>query len=173
MEIERKYLIKQENIPVLLSDYPCHHIEQGYLCTEPVIRIRRNDEDYILTCKSKGLMVREEYNLSLTPESYQHLKTKTDGRLIQKDRYVIPLLDGYFQASRSPSASNQKSVPEYYADLLIELDFFKADLEGLVLAEVEFPDEETASQFIPPFWFGEDVTFSSRYHNSTLSSASL
>lgn len=173
MEIERKYLIKKENIPFLLSGYPCHHIEQGYLCTDPVIRIRKNNEDYILTCKSKGLMVREEYNLTLTPESYRHLKEKTDGRLIRKDRYVIPLLDGYPQASSSLSASDQESVPEYYAELLIELDFFKADLEGLILAEVEFPDEEAANQFTPPFWFGEDVTYSSRYHNSTLSSASL
>ena len=39
----------------------------------------------------------------------------------------------------------------------------------LVLAEVEFETEEEANTFVPPEWFGEDVTFSTKYHNSTLS----
>jgi adenylate cyclase len=53
--------------------------------------------------------------------------------------------------------------------LFIELDIFSGDLAPLMLAEVEFPDKETANHFTPPKWFGEDVTFSSSYHNSTLS----
>ena len=92
-------------------------------------------------------MIREEYNLPLTKESYEHLKEKIDGRLITKKRYVIPLKDFLF----------------------IELDIFSGGLAPLMLAEVEFPDEETANHFTPPEWFGEDVTFSSSYHNSTLS----
>ena len=147
MEIERKYLIDKDNIPCCLEEYPSRQIEQGYLCTEPVVRIRRDNEDYVLTYKSRGLMVREEYNLPLTSEAYQHLKAKIDGRLIQKTRYMLPLDNG----------------------LTIELDLFHGDLEPLILAEVEFPDEETAVSFQAPSWFGEDVTFSSRYHNSTLS----
>ena len=150
MEIERKYLINKEALPFSPESFPCRHIEQGYLCTAPVVRIRQDNDDFILTYKSKGLMVREEYNLPLTAESYQHLKNKIDGRLISKDRYVIPLTD-----------SNN--------ELFIELDFFHGELEDLILAEVEFPDTETASHFTPPSWFGEDVTFSSKYHNSTLS----
>ena len=106
-----------------------------------------DNNDYILTYKSKGMMIREEYNLPLTKESYEHLKEKIDGRLITKKRYVIPLKDSLF----------------------IELDIFSGDLAPLMLAEVEFPDEETANHFTPPKWFGEDVTFSSSYHNSTLS----
>ena len=145
MEIERKYLIS--SVPFDFSSYPCRRIEQGYLSTSPVVRIRRDNNDYILTYKSKGMMVREEYNLPLTKESYEHLKEKIDGRLITKKRYVIPLEDSLF----------------------IELDIFSGDLAPLMLAEVEFPDEETASHFTPPEWFGEDVTFSSSYHNSTLS----
>ncbi|GKH32339.1 CYTH domain-containing protein [Muricomes sp. OA1] len=147
MEIERKYLIDKDNIPCRLEEYPSRQIEQGYLCTEPVVRIRRDNEDYVLTYKSRGLMVREEYNLPLTSEAYQHLKAKIDGRLIQKTRYMLPLDNG----------------------LTIELDLFHGDLEPLILAEVEFPDEETAVSFQAPSWFGEDVTFSSRYHNSILS----
>ena len=145
MEIERKYLIDQ--IPFDLSEYPSHKIEQGYLCTEPVVRIRRDGEDYYLTYKSKGLMVREEYNLPLTRDAYEHLKPKADGRIITKERFLIPLDD----------------------TLTIELDRFEGDLAPLLLAEVEFQDEDSANAFVPPDWFGEDVTFSSKYHNSTLS----
>ncbi|MCI8292159.1 MAG: CYTH domain-containing protein [Hespellia sp.] len=150
MEIERKYLIF--DIPFSLSDYPFRHIEQGYLCTNPVVRIRRDDTQYYLTYKSKGLMVREEYNLPLTEEAYLHLKSKADGRIITKKRYMIPL----------PSPSSKEP-------LTIELDIFLGDLSPLILAEVEFPDEISANQFLPPEWFGKDVTFSSEYHNSTLS----
>ncbi|WP_242972167.1 CYTH domain-containing protein [Mediterraneibacter gnavus] len=128
MEIERKYLIS--SVPFALSSYPCRKIEQGYLSTAPVVRIRRDNNDYILTYKSKGMMIREEYNLPLTKESYEHLKEKIDGRLITKKRYVIPLKDSLF----------------------IELDIFSGDLAPLMLAEVEFPDKETANHFTPPKW---------------------
>ena len=145
MEIERKYLVK--NIPGNLKDFPCRSMEQGYLSTAPVIRIRKDQDCYELTYKSKGLMIREEYNLPLTADAYGHLLKKIDGRLIKKDRYMIPLKDG----------------------LTAELDIFKEELAPLVLAEVEFPDEESARAFTPPDWFGEDVTFSGKYHNSHLS----
>ena len=89
MEIERKYLI--DTLPEDYQDYPCRHIEQAYLNTDPVIRIRKDNNKYELTYKSKGLMAREEYNLPLDEASYQHLLTKIDGRLIRKKRYMIPL----------------------------------------------------------------------------------
>ena len=159
MEIERKYLINTSELPFSLETYPVRQIEQGYLCTEPVVRIRRDNEDYFLTYKSKGLMVREEYNLPLNKEAYEHLKHKVDGRLISKKRYVIPLKEFV-------------TFP-LYSELNIELDVFEGELRGLSLAEVEFSDENTALQFTPPIWFGEDVTFSSQYHNSTLSQENI
>ena len=145
MEIERKYLVK--TLPDHLEQYPCRQIEQGYLNTNPVVRIRRSNDSYILTYKGKGLMVREEYNLPLNEESFTHLKEKIDGLLIQKRRYLIPFAEKY----------------------TIELDVFEGELAPLVLAEVEFETEEEANTFVPPEWFGEDVTFSTKYHNSTLS----
>ena len=145
MEIERKYLVQQ--LPESLSGYPCRIIEQGYLNTDPVVRIRRDNEKYELTYKSKGFMTRMEYNLPLTQEAYEHLLTKIDGRLIQKKRYMIPLNN----------------------DLTAELDIFEGDLATLILVEVEFSSEEAALAFVPPSWFGDDVTFSGKYHNSTLS----
>ena len=146
MEIERKFLIRKDDLPQDLASYPCHRIEQGYLCTSPVVRIRRQDDDYFLTYKSKGLMSREEYNLPLNQSSYEHLLPKADGICISKKRYLIPW-DPY----------------------TIELDVFEKSLAPLIIAEVEFPSEEAANSYTPPAWFGRDVTFSSDYHNSTLS----
>ena len=92
MEIERKYLVPI--LPDNLEEYPCRVIEQGYLNTEPVIRIRRDNDKYEITYKSKGSMARQEYNLPLTREAYYHLLPKIDGHLIQKKRYMIPLSGG-------------------------------------------------------------------------------
>ena len=145
MEIEKKYLIK--DLPENLEQYAFHKIEQAYLNTDPVVRIRKQDDSYLLTYKGKGLMVREEYNLPLNEASYLHLKEKADGVILSKTRYLLPLDNG----------------------LTIELDVFDAPYEGLYLAEVEFPDEDSANHFLPPAWFGEEVTFSKTYPNSNLS----
>lgn len=145
MEIERKFLIK--NLPDNLTSYKARKIEQAYLCTDPVVRVRRDNDDYYLTYKSKGMIVREEYNLPLTKEAYGHLLAKADGNIITKTRYEIPEKD----------------------NLTIELDVFEGKFDGLLLAEVEFASEEEALGYIPPEWFGEDVSNSTKYHNSTLS----
>ena len=49
MEIERKFLISKENLPANLDSYPHHKLEQGYLSTAPVVRIRKEDDNYYLT----------------------------------------------------------------------------------------------------------------------------
>lgn len=147
MEIERKFLIKQ--IPKDCTSFPCRQIEQAYLNTDPVVRVRRDNEDYYLTYKGKGLLSREEYNLPLNKEAYEHLLSKADGIILTKKRYMIPV----------PGNKH----------LTIELDVFEGHYNGLILAEVEFSTEEEAKAFNPPSWFGEDVTFSGEYHNSRLS----
>lgn len=146
MEIERKYLISA--LPPSLSGFPFRQIEQGYLSTEPVVRVRRDREEYYLTYKSKGLLSREEYNLPLTEESYRHLIGKADGNVLTKKRYLIPLEE---------------------QGLTVELDLFEGAFSGLVLAEVEFDTEEQAMSFQAPAWFGREVTFSGEYQNSRLS----
>lgn len=145
MEIERKFLIKK--LPDNLTSYKARKIEQAYLCTDPVVRVRRDNDDYYLTYKSRGMIVREEYNLPLTKEAFGHLLAKADGNIITKTRYEIPEKD----------------------NLTIELDVFEGKFDGLLLAEVEFASEEEALGYIPPEWFGEDVSNSTKYHNSTLS----
>ena len=49
MEIERKYLLK--HIPSDLDKYESKKIAQGYLCTSPVVRVRRSNDDYYMTYK--------------------------------------------------------------------------------------------------------------------------
>ncbi len=152
MEIERKFLIS--HLPDNLEAYEHKEIEQGYLSTAPVLRIRKEDDNYYCTYKSTGMMSREEYNLPLTRESYQHLREKVDGYIISKTRYLIPLLE---------------PVEDFTHSLTIELDIFHENIAPLIIAEVEFESEAEANAFQPPAWFIQDVTYDGKYHNSYLS----
>ena len=127
MEIERKFLVTTP--PENYGSFPLHEIEQAYLCTEPVVRIRKEDDNYYLTYKSKGFLAREEYNLPLTKEAYAHLLTKRTGTSSRK-RYLPPV----------PGRE----------DLTVEFDVFEGKFAGLMLAEIEFSSEEDAKAFPPP-----------------------
>ncbi len=151
MEIERKFLIESIPVEIKLEECKKREIEQGYLSTEPVVRVRRDNDEYYLTYKAKGMMIREEYNLPLTKDAYDKLIMKSEGNIITKTRYEIPEKD----------------------NLTIELDIFEGAFTGLLLAEVEFDTEEAALSYTPPSWFGPDVTRDSRYHNSNMSQMSL
>lgn len=144
MEIERKFLVLR--LPEHLDDYPKQHIEQAYLSAAPVVRIRRLDDSYILTCKGEGLLVREEREMPLSAAAYRRLLPKAEGTVIEKDRYRIPC-----------------------GPYTTELDVFGGALAPLVLAEVEFPTEEEAAAFQPPEWFGTEVTYDPAYTNAHLS----
>lgn len=161
MEIERKFTVRE--LPPHLASYPSHRIEQAYLNTDPVIRIRRQDEEYYLTYKGKGLLAREEYNLPLNKESYEHLLQKADGNTISKTRYLIPIEKPEF------SSAFRLSAQELNVPLKIELDIFDEPFLPLMIAEVEFPTENAAKAFLPPDWFDKDVTYDPHYHNSNLS----
>lgn len=146
MEIEKKFIPKE--LPKNLAQFEHHKIEQAYLNTAPVVRIRKQDNEYYLTYKGGGMMAREEYNLSLNAESYQHLREKADGNIITKTRYLIPINDG---------------------NLTAELDIFENKFSGMLLVEVEFDSVEQADAFQKPDWFGDEVTHDKMYHNSYLS----
>ena len=150
MEIEKKFKVKY--LPEHLDQYSFTEIEQGYLCSTPIVRIRRSGSDYFLTCKSKFLkeehaaLCCEEYEMPLTEDAYLHLREKIDFFLIWKTRYFIPLEQG----------------------LVAELDLFHGSLEGLKMVEVEFSDKESAAKFSPPLWFDQDVSMDERYQNKYL-----
>ena len=155
MEIEHKYLITE--LPTDLSGYKKKEIEQGYLNRSPVLRIRKSNDKYIFTYKMKkellekgAPIVNEEIEAPLTEEAYLHLRSKVDGNIIIKTRYIIPY------------SFNGK---EYR----IELDVFHGKLEGLVFAEVEFESVEDANAFKGPAWFGKEVSKDKRYRNGFLS----
>lgn len=145
MEIERKFLIS--SVPEDLSRYKCRLIEQGYLSTNPVVRVRKDNDSCYLTYKGSGLLAREEANLPLTEEAYLHLIQKADGNIITKHRYEIP--DGTGKT--------------------IELDIFDGVFKGTIIAEVEFETIEEADSYSPPSWFIKDVTNDPQYHNSNMS----
>lgn len=157
MEIERKFI--PTSIPDEFLQDKCYLLEQAYIQTSPVIRVRQKatiidgnptDSKYILTVKSSGMMARQEFELPLTENEYTELLAKASGNIITKRRYVHPITD----------------------NLTLELDIFEGIFDGLVIAEIEFPDEETAKKYTPPSFLGEEVTFDSRYHNSNLSKMS-
>lgn len=156
MEIERKFLIK--TLPADLDKYPFLHIEQAYLNVDPVVRVRKEDENYYMTYKGKGMMAREESNLSLNKAAYYHLRDKADGNIISKRRYLIPLEHPGFQ-------EGAPTPPDDYS-LTIELDVFDPPFSPLIMAEVEFWNKAAATAFRPPEWFGEEVTYRKEYHNS-------
>lgn len=159
MEIEKKFLLR--SLPEQLESYQKQEIEQGYLCTDPVVRIRKRNDEYILTYKSrfgmgftlpgeKDVRVNNEVEVPLNRQGYEHLREKIDGNLIRKCRYLIPLADGHMG----------------------ELDVFGGALEGLSFIEVEFKDQGDAKAFVPPEWFGDNVSDDPRYSNSFLSACS-
>ena len=152
MEIERKFKVKR--LPENLDECKKNEIEQGYLCIKPTVRIRKSNDRYTLNYKWKDPNIKEksaiqniEYEMPLTEQNYKILFNKVENNMIIKTRYSIKLDDG----------------------LNVELDVFHGKLEGLIFAEVEFPNVETSESFNKPDWLGEDISFDKRYDNTLLS----
>ena len=148
MEIERKYLLGE--IPEGLNLNDKHSISQGYISNDPVVRIRKYDDEYILTIKSRGLIERIEIEKPLSYQEFSELSTMVRGNLIEKDRYKIPLDDGY----------------------TLELDVFHGIYEGLIIAEIEYESIEKAESYKAPGYLYCDVSEYPEYQNSSLSTMS-
>lgn len=154
MEIERKFRIYKNQIPFDYTAFPCKEIRQGYILHSPALRIRKENDDYILTYKDKGGLSRQEINITLPEDAGEKLFSKCDGHIIDKTRYIIPA------GVVDPSSGR---------DLIIELDIFHGDFDSLCYAEVEFDSEDSAHAYNPPEWFGRDLTGIRGYSNSDLS----
>ena len=100
MEIERKFLVQKLPLEAPLGYV---EMEQGYISTDPVIRIRRQktgeEESFVLTIKGGGLVMREEYELALDRAQFEGLRSKCTGRIITKIRYRYALSDGLIAVS--------------------------------------------------------------------------
>lgn len=109
-------------IPKDIEKYPSENVVQGYLAidvTGAEGRLRKVAERYFETYKGCGRLQRRELEIELSHDQFNTLWPGIDGRRIEKIRYQI-------------DEGGQK----------IELNVFRGDLEGLVLAEVEFPSRE-------------------------------
>jgi adenylate cyclase len=138
-EIERKFLVHKDKLPHDLP--PGDELEQGYLCTDPTVRVRivatpdgtRHAE---LTIKGKGLVTRPEFNYPIPAADAEALLHLCD-RSLRKIRRKL----GRFQ-----------------------LDHFRA--RDLWLAEIELERED--ERFDRPPWLGAEVTTDPNYSNSRL-----
>ena len=150
MEIERKFLVAADRMPPLRQG---RLIEQGYLVFQnppevPVeLRLRRVDEaDCFLTVKSGRAPARVEVELPIAPDQFAELWRLTEGRRLLKRRYRVPVA----------------------GELIAELDIYEGVRLGLQVVEVEFSSESQAGEFLPPPWFGREVTGDPRYANAEL-----
>jgi len=145
-EIERKFLVK--TIPEHIESYASEEILQGYLAVNidgPEIRVRKKGKAYFLTLKSGSGMKRHEIETELAQEQFDALWPITEGKRVEKERIKIP-----------------------EGNVLIELDIYHGDLEGLKTAEVEFRSQSEAEAFFPPSWLGKEITWDDRYKNRNL-----
>jgi adenylate cyclase len=144
MEVERKFLVTQRPN---LDGTQAEEIAQGYLAIGEVgeVRLRRKGERLLLTAKRGAGLSREEGEVELDRDAFETLWPLTEGRRLHKRRHVLP-----------------------HEGLEIEVDVYAGELDGLVIAEIEFGSEEEARAFAPPGWLGEDVTGDPRYLNETL-----
>lgn len=145
MEIERKWVL--DAAPSGHDQHPSQRFEQGYLAIDPAgaeVRVRRKDgATSVMTVKTGIGLVRGEEEWEIA--NFDALWPLTAGRQVRKTRFFIPL-DAF----------------------TVELDVYEGDLDGLVTAEVEFPDEASARAFVAPAWLGRDVTDDKRYGNRVL-----
>lgn len=154
LEIERKFLVKKEDVINNYKEFKCEKIEQGFIYLKPAIRVRKSNDKYFLTIKNKvdkkvcdiNDLARTEYEIEIKKKAYNDLVKLCKGRIIKKDRYHIP-----------------------YNKHIIELDIFKGELAGLIYAEVEFKNINEAKKFKAPNWFYKDVTGIEKYKNTYLS----
>ncbi len=143
-ERERKYLVAQ------MPDLPDEGttLRQGYLAIDGTVSVRvrdAGDQGCTLTVKAGRGALRTQLEFGLDAEQFGVAWEHTKERCIHKTRYRLPL-----------------------GAHTVELDVFHDNLNGLVLAEVEFDSEESMTSFSPPEWFGVDVTDDVGYTNASL-----
>ena len=159
LEIERKYLV---NDTTCLEQALTHYdIVQGYVCREPgkTVRLRlRTDaegrQQAFMTFKHKiASFTRFEWEREISVKDFHALLPMCGNRFIDKTRYILP-------------AEGTDPHTGELLHLKWEIDVFRHPNAGLVLAEIELPDEQTP--FVKPAFLGEDVTNDPRYYNANM-----
>lgn len=144
-EIERKFLVCGEFRPFARK---AMRISQGYLCSVPerTVRVRVRDDRGFITVKGPGDamgMSRFEWEKEIDVDDAMHLMELCEPGVIDKIRYLVD-----------------------YEGHTFEVDEFRGENEGLVMAELELKSAD--EEFSRPSWLGEEVTGDSRYYNASL-----
>jgi CYTH domain-containing protein len=144
-EIERKFLLS--DVPATLRLARGETIRQGYLALDgdTEVRLRTGSKAPQLTIKSGHGEVRTEVELPVQGRDAEQLWELTEGRRVEKTRRRMQI-----------------------GDAEAEVDEYLGDLGGLVVVEVEFPDEQAARAFEVPRWFGRELTDERAYANRSL-----
>ncbi|MTH62251.1 CYTH domain-containing protein [Paracoccus litorisediminis] len=146
LEIERKFLLR---ILPDLDGVPSAEIRQGYVTSSEdsiELRLRQSDKNHFLSIKGGEGLVRSEREVAITAAQFEALWPETEGRRVEKTRFKGGLPGGQ----------------------TYDLDIYAGTLKSLMTVEVEFPSEAAAEAFVPPDWFGMDVTLDKRYRNKAL-----
>jgi adenylate cyclase len=145
-EIERKFLVNGDFLTFTTRKT---RVIQAYLSSqeERSVRIRiSGDKGYITikgTSHDKGL-IRYEWEKEIPLDDAKALLRLCEPGQIDKYRYEVPEKSG----------------------LLFEVDVFRGENEGLVIAEIELPEPEYP--FEKPDWLGPEVTGDEKYYNLSL-----
>jgi adenylate cyclase len=142
-EIERKYLLKPGQWQ---PTSPGRRMAQGYLSRDPdrTVRVRLVGEDAFMTVKSRRTgITRTEIEFPIALEHARDLLQLCHQPLIDKTRHHV-----------------------VHEGMLWEVDVFHGANDGLIVAEIELPAED--SPFKLPEWIGEEVSHDMRYTNSNL-----
>jgi adenylate cyclase len=145
-EIERKFLVPA--VPSSLELGSGARLRQGYLAIDGAVevRLRRSPTGSVLTLKAGRGLTRTEVEVDVTEADADDLWPTTEGRRIEKVRHRVGLDSGE----------------------VVEVDVYEGALQGLVTAEVEFPDAEAADAFTAPDWCGRDVTAEPGWSNASI-----
>ncbi len=148
VEIERKFIIDDRPDQSLLG--PGQRLRQGYIAEDGnvTVRIRIAGTGAQITIKAGTGMIRTEVEVEVSGDQAEALWQHTSGRRISKTRHRV-LLDVLGTA-------------------VAEVDVYDGDLLGLFTVEVEFPTEDAALAFVPPPWFGREVTGQVAWTNAAL-----
>ncbi len=143
-EIERKFLVKGYSYRELAES--SSHIMQGYISSGHgrTVRVRIRDHQGYITIKgpsADGGLSRFEFEKEITLEEAQQLMTICEPGIIDKQRYLVKCGSHTF-----------------------EVDEFRGDNAGLVMAEVELQSAE--EPFEKPDFIGQEVTGDKRFYNS-------
>ncbi len=145
IEIERKFLVDREKWSKVQSDKGTT-ITQGYLSKSPdlTVRIRIKGDVAFITVKGATKNIsRAEFEYEIPVNEAQEMLNVFCPQKIKKTRYTI----------------------NHYG-FTWEVDEFDSPQKGLILAEIELPNENTTFPF--PDWLLDEVSGQSEYYNSNM-----